>query len=585
MKHKTLSVGNISVISLILVYILTVSLFLLFFNELMINISTSRTFNSKILLPIALLLIVLFLVFILINIFRFIRNRHAGRAGSRYRIRLIFYFVLLSMLSSVPQGLLSVNFLNSALKTWFNDEVYNALNGGLNIALEYYHKQIKDLRALSHSDISERIVDEILSGRLIVPDIYPSLDSVVIYDDDGSVRGRFGDNLGDISFERLKGFESGALPKRSIEGISILSEYSIHEREGDTYHVLFSTFMSKQFDADTRLLADGRESFRQLSEFRTFFQMGIILVFLFFSLPLLLLAILVSFFLSSEISRPISNLEVAIRKVADGDFSYRLLNKEDDDLFSLSESFNQMIRELENTRESTRQTQKISAWQEIAQRLAHELRNPLTPIQLSAQRVLRNELKPGAEKNLKTISSMETIIHEVSRLDVLLKEFRDFARMPTVNPQYLPLLKTMKDCSDSYSTSFPDIVFDFSSVGETLIFHVDPIQIVQVFSNLFKNAVEAMIGSGIITVNAVIIKKGYLEFCRISIQDEGFGIKEEDKEKVFHPYFTTKKLGTGLGLPIIERIIFDHKGRIWLESELGKGTTFFIDLPMEEKHE
>ncbi len=109
----------------------------------------------------------------------------------------------------------------------------------------------------------------------------------------------------------------------------------------------------------------------------------------------------------------------------------------------------------------------------------------------------------------------------------------------------------------------------------------DKSQIKQVFINLFKNAFEAITGEGRVTVRADLVRKGNTQYCRIQVQDTGRGIDAEYHNQVFNPYFTTKETGTGLGLPIVERIIFDHKGQIWFETSPGVGTTFFIDLPME----
>ena len=103
----------------------------------------------------------------------------------------------------------------------------------------------------------------------------------------------------------------------------------------------------------------------------------------------------------------------------------------------------------------------------------------------------------------------------------------------------------------------------------------------QVFANVVKNSVEAMEGKGEVFIRSDLVRKGNSLYCRIQIQDTGCGIRGEFTDQVFNPYFSTKKNGTGLGLPIVERIVFDHKGQIWFESMAGKGTTFFIDLPAE----
>ncbi|MBI9100701.1 MAG: HAMP domain-containing protein, partial [Spirochaetaceae bacterium] len=309
------------------------------------------------------------------------------------------------------------------------------------------------------------------------------------------------------------------------------------------------------------------------------FPIYVLFIYLFFAIPLVFLALLTAFTLSEDVTVPIERLEKATKRVADGDYSFRILSPSNDELAILISSFNQMINELELSRIKILQTEKVTTWQEIAQRLAHEIRNPLTPIKLAAQRVQRKINTPNIETILD--SSMNIIITEVESLDSMLQQFRNFARLPKLEPTSIKLCELIYDSIKIYSDTIPTITFDVTPIDENIRVNVDKNQMKQVFVNLYKNAIEAMNNRGTIYIRTDIVLKGYTHFCRIQIQDEGIGISREDSEKVFHPYFTTKENGTGLGLSIIERIVFDHKGRIWLESKVGSGTTFYIDIPVE----
>jgi signal transduction histidine kinase len=132
--------------------------------------------------------------------------------------------------------------------------------------------------------------------------------------------------------------------------------------------------------------------------------------------------------------------------------------------------------------------------------------------------------------------------------------------------------------------SNPGITFHSEDLQKDLKLPADPGQLRQVFSNLLSNAIQAMDGEGVIILRSDLVKKGYSIYCRVQLSDSGPGIAEENLERVFNPYFTTRDEGTGLGLSIVERIIHDHKGRIWVESSPGEGTTFYIDLPYEESY-
>ncbi|MCF7928630.1 MAG: HAMP domain-containing protein, partial [Spirochaetales bacterium] len=331
-----------------------------------------------------------------------------------------------------------------------------------------------------------------------------------------------------------------------------------------------------------RMLTEASERFQQIGEFRGLFQIVIFLLYSFFALPILLIAVLSSFLLSNEIMRPIVNLELATRKVAEGDYTYRLLTRRGDELSQLVSSFNRMLSELEHTRMQVKQTEKVAAWQEIAQRLAHEIRNPLTPIKLSAERILRkfhNGTQPVSEFLEPGLSA---IIREVEGLNRMLLEFRDFAKLPEPQREDINLFEMIREAAAVYHASTTHHRIEITGPEQEIRLYADPKQLKQVFTNLIKNAMEAMPSGGTITITADLVMKGDSHYARIQVRDTGSGISEEDQESVFHPYFTSKEHGTGLGLAIVERIIFDHRGTIWFESEPGVGTTFFIDLPVEQ---
>jgi nitrogen fixation/metabolism regulation signal transduction histidine kinase len=293
------------------------------------------------------------------------------------------------------------------------------------------------------------------------------------------------------------------------------------------------------------------------------------------------MTVIIAFSLSEMVTLPIVSLADATRRVAEGDFSIRILARPGDELGHLISSFNAMVSELENSRIALLRTEKINVWQDIAQRLAHEIKNPLTPIKLSAERILRRlKTDPsGLEEILEP--SMMAIVQEVDGLSTLLTEFRTFARLPLPSLERSKLRKIIEDAAAVYQTSYPEIVFNYETVDPELTLEVDRRHISQVLSNLIVNAVDAMEGHGILEFRAELVKKRDSRYCRLSVRDNGKGIPEEDRALIFNPYFTTKETGTGLGLSIVERIVNDHGGTIWLDSAPGVGTSFYIDLPID----
>ncbi len=223
--------------------------------------------------------------------------------------------------------------------------------------------------------------------------------------------------------------------------------------------------------------------------------------------------------------------------------------------------------------------QRMAAWREVARRIAHEVKNPLTPIQLSAQR-LRRKYGDTLEKGDDTVFNECTrlIIDNVEELKGLVNEFSSFARMPESNPMPDDIKRIVRNSILMYKDMHKEVKFDFIENGDTPVIKVDKEQIKRAMLNLLDNAVSAIEGDGKISIGLKYEKE--LGVVRIEVADNGTGISDEDKERLFEPYFSTKKSGTGLGLAIVNRIIRDHNGYIRVEDNTPKGSRFIIELPV-----
>ncbi|PYO56744.1 MAG: PAS domain-containing sensor histidine kinase, partial [Candidatus Rokuibacteriota bacterium] len=222
--------------------------------------------------------------------------------------------------------------------------------------------------------------------------------------------------------------------------------------------------------------------------------------------------------------------------------------------------------------------QRLAAWREVAQRIAHEIKNPLTPIQLSAQRLRRRlagERSPEEKRLLEEATS--TIIQEVDALKQLVDEFSRFARMPALTLRPTDLGRLLESVVGLYRDSHPALSIKASSSPDLPSLEVDPDQIKRAVLNLVDNAVEAVGQTGEVTVQTVWLPQA--SRTRIIVTDDGPGIAVDDKEKLFVPYFSTKATGMGLGLPIVHQIVTDHGGTIWVEDNPPRGSRFVIELP------
>jgi len=228
----------------------------------------------------------------------------------------------------------------------------------------------------------------------------------------------------------------------------------------------------------------------------------------------------------------------------------------------------------------TIKAQRMSAWQEVARRIAHEIKNPLTPIQLAAQRLKKRYASRLAADDTVFIDSTTTIIKQVETIKNLVKEFSDFSRIAEARPVLADLNGIISEVVILYSEAHKSIRFIAEKNESLPQIMLDPEQIKRVFINLLDNAVAAITAKGEIKIDTALIEKG--KIVRIVVADNGVGIPEEYKYRIFEPYFSTKKMGTGLGLAIVNRIIRDHYGTIKLEENSPKGTRVVIDLPIRD---
>ena len=226
------------------------------------------------------------------------------------------------------------------------------------------------------------------------------------------------------------------------------------------------------------------------------------------------------------------------------------------------------------------QAQKNAAWGEVAKRLAHEIKNPLTPIQLSAERLqhkLAAELSESSAQILQR--STQTIVNQVEALKSMVDDFSEYARPSKKQVEIINLNLLINEVLALYILQTGiRIITVFSA--ENLMIEADPVSIRQVLHNVFKNAQEAMGGKGQIEVKLSKVMRNNTEFAELAVYDEGCGLSDEQLETIFEPYVTTKTKGTGLGLAIVKKIIEEHGGAIWLDTTYNEGAGFIIQLPI-----
>lgn len=287
----------------------------------------------------------------------------------------------------------------------------------------------------------------------------------------------------------------------------------------------------------------------------------------------LFVAIGVALVFAVSVSRPVRALALAAQRVAHGDLTVRLPAGPNDEVGDLMSSFNAMAVDLAGSRERLVRGERQAAWAQVARRLAHDIRNPLTPIQLAIEEVERARSENDPHLGEVIARAGRTIKAEVRTLRELVREFGDFARSPAPRPEPLDVHELLDHAVDLYVPSSIAVERDYAFQGEPI--HADPDLLTRAFGNLVKNACEAMAGQGTLTLQTRPIEAG----VEVAVADSGPGIPQEERERIFTPYFTTKDDGTGLGLAIVRRVVEDHGGTLALAPSKN-GARFVVALPL-----
>jgi two-component system nitrogen regulation sensor histidine kinase NtrY len=294
----------------------------------------------------------------------------------------------------------------------------------------------------------------------------------------------------------------------------------------------------------------------------------------------ILVGLLLSFWIAARITRPLVELTEASREVASGRWDTHIDLHGKDEIGQLGGAFNEMTKTLASQREKLVQTERVAAWRELARRLAHELRNPLFPLQITVENLQKSRQLDAKQFLEVFLESTATLKAELSNLNTIVGRFSDFSKMPT--PQFAPV-----NVNEELRKAVRLFEPQFNAVGKPTItteaFFAEPLPEIdadsdllhRAFQNLILNALDAMPAGGTLTLKTS--DRG--DNVRIEVSDSGKGLTPEECERLFTPYYTTKQQGTGLGLAIVQSVVSDHHGGISVVSEEGRGATFVIDLP------
>ncbi len=295
---------------------------------------------------------------------------------------------------------------------------------------------------------------------------------------------------------------------------------------------------------------------------------------------LFVLSIMAALLVSNWITQPLKAIQKSLVAIELDKANKPIQYHGSDEIGSLVGEYNKKLLELEKQAELLAKSERESAWREMAKQVAHEIKNPLTPMKLSVQHLQRSweDKVPDWDKRLARFTN--TLIEQIDTLTTIANEFSNFAKMPKARNEQLDLVQTLRATVGLYSELEDVKVGYYSEVEPPQYVMADKEQLLRVFNNLVKNAIQAIPSERQGKIDVILIKSTHSYI--VEVKDNGEGIPEDKMDKIFVPNFTTKSTGMGLGLAMVKSMIINAGGKVWFDTEVGKGSSFYVSLPIYE---
>lgn len=353
------------------------------------------------------------------------------------------------------------------------------------------------------------------------------------------------------------------------------SEYIQDEKIGElNYHSAYIPFKNKNGEVLAYLNLPYFARQDTLEDEISFFLVALINIYVF----LFAFSLVAALFISNAVTRPLKYVQTMLGRVELGKTNKPIEYKGKDEIGRLVKVYNEKVAELEKNAELLAKSERESAWREMAKQVAHEIKNPLTPMKLSVQH-LQRALKEDHKNQEELLARFTlTMIEQIDALSTIASEFSNFAKMPKANNEPLNPVEIIENALHLFKET-PGVKFTFKSAWPRVMVFADKEQLQRVFINLLQNSIQAIPSGRQGVIKIELNKKSPENPCIIvRIEDNGIGITAEQMDKIFSPNFTTKSTGMGLGLAMVKSIIEATGGKIWFETQLGTGTVFYVEL-------
>jgi len=564
--------------------------FLTFINRSFIELNA---INLKILLYVDLFLVFAFFIFVFRATIKILHSRKQNKIGSDISSKYITFFSLSTLVPSIIIAIFSLFLFNVVLQQYFEKQIKSIVVNSSEVAKNYVEETKKNIDAdilLALIDINrkanlfyekpKKFLNILTNQRLL-----RNLDEIYILDSGANI---IMSNVMNININFIPPTEEAFI--KSLEGKPVrITDSNVNRTSAlvklnnfiDTYLYIVK-FMDPKLIAYIQETDIAVDFYYNVQDQKSGIKITFAFIYVLVVSLLLFLSIIISINFSGRLTQPIINLIKASEKISDGDLNAKVSTEDSDKEFKkLNENFNSMIEKLKKQQDKLLLNERHLAWEDVARKLAHEIKNPLTPIQLSIDRI-REKYLTKIEKDQDIFSSyLDTVNKQIKSIENLVTEFSNFARMPKPIFKKINLYDIISQCISLHEISFYKINFTLSGKQQILI-KGDSEQLNRVFINLIKNSIES--------INYKTSKNAYFkgkitieieddnDYIYIVFKDNGIGFDQIDKKKMLTPYFTTKKNGSGLGLAIVSKIITDHNSLIEFNS-VDHGAEIKIIIP------
>jgi two-component system, NtrC family, nitrogen regulation sensor histidine kinase NtrY len=520
--------------------------------------------------------------------------KKSGEAESSLRAKFTLMFIFISTVPLIPVVFISNSVIKKAVESVASADVGQSLRMSIDLSkneLISLGEGIRnELNSVNYSLDRGLVSVDSYSGRRHLTEIFKAKGltfQCYLLRSHGAVADVLERLDGDSGAARYSEGVRKFISLQTPGGTSMVSHINVESapllvgsfNRGDTIVAVYRVIPAELF---SRILSftDAYDRYTRKNASRDSIQAVAGLMLLIVSIIVVVASIGLSLYVSRSVTFPMLEIADAAKSVASGNFDVTLSRESNDEIATLYKSFNSMTRQLKENRDAMYIAQKLNAWREVGRKILHEIKNPLTPIRLSAERIRRHYTEKKDDMGSVIMKGTDAIIEEVTAIQRILDEFTNFARLPEINPEPNNLNDAVKSYIASYSGHEKiKFVMNLDTFLSPVLF--DKLLLKQAANNIIKNAIDAMSGNGIIEISTGQIDAMTAFF---SVRDFGPGISNEDITRLFEPTFTRTKGGTGLGLAIVEKIALDHRGRVYCKSSVGKGAIFTIELPLAPRN-